>query len=214
MATFIAVIRQGAAAHTASFPDFPELAVNGQTLDELLAKASDVLAAHVESLLEAGKAIGSPTPAVAIERGDALLLAAVEVPDDLRLANVVLEIPALALTRIDAFARRQGLTRSALFVLAVNRLEMEGSLPGDRRSEISDHPKLSDFAHPLELKVEAAMAVYPPLQAAADESAGQGIAEGGIADIAEELERLVERSSKANLQDAVERRSTRSKKSE
>ena len=88
MAAYIAVIRQGAAAYAASFPDFPGLAVDGQTLDELLAKASDVLAAHVQSLLEAGKAIGDPTPVEAIERGDALLLAAVEIPDDLGLAKV------------------------------------------------------------------------------------------------------------------------------
>ena len=196
MAIFVAVVRkQGEAAYAASFPDFPGLAVDGQTLDELLAKAGEVLTVHVESLLEAGKTIGIPTPAEAIERRDALLLAAIEIPDDLGLTNVSLEIPALALARIDAFARRQGLTRSALFVHAVNRLEMEGLLPRDRRGAISDGPTLFDFVHPLELKVEAVTTVYPPLQAPAEASAGERIADSGIEDIAAELERLVERSS-------------------
>ncbi|MGH6707470.1 MAG: type II toxin-antitoxin system HicB family antitoxin [Bradyrhizobium sp.] len=202
MAIFVAVVRkQGEAAYAASFPDFPGLAVDGQTLDELLAKAGEVLTVHVESLLEAGKTIGIPTPAEAIERRDALLLAAIEIPDDLGLTNVSLEIPALTLARIDAFARRQGLTRSALFVHAVNRLEMEGLLPRDRRGAISDGPTLFDFVHPLELKVEAVTTVYPPLQAPAETSAGERIADG-IEDIAAELERLVERSS-ASKRDEV-----------
>ena len=204
MAVFIAVVRkQGETAYTASFPDFPTLAADGRTLDELLAHAGEVLTAHVAGLLEAGKTIGIPTPAEAIERGDALLLVAVEIPDDLRLAEIVLEIPALVVTRLDSVARRLGLTRSALFVHAINRLETEGLLPRDKRGAGSDGPTLFDFVSPMELKVEAPTAAYPPLQAPAEETAGKEIAEGGIDDIAAELERLVEQSSTSKRNEAI-----------
>jgi hypothetical protein len=65
-----------------------------------------------------------PTAADAIELDDAFLFAAVDVPDDLRIAHVDLAVPALA--RIDAFAQRHGLTRSAVFVEAVNRWAVQG----------------------------------------------------------------------------------------
>ena len=78
-------------------------------------------------------------------------------------------------------------------------------------SYLLHHPMNLVFVNPLELKVEAATAAYPPLEASADESAGEGIAEGGLADIATELERLIERSSTSKLQEAVERQPTKSK---
>jgi len=198
MAIFIAVVkRDGEAAYTASFPDFPGLAAHGPSLDELLARAREALALHVERMLDANTAINLPTPAHQIERDGALLLAAVDIPDDLRTADIDLQIPALALARIDSMARRHGLTRSALFVQAVNHWAMQDAIPRDRRSEISDGPTLFDFANPLELKVAApATEAYPPLQAEADQSAGEAtVAEVDIGDIAAELERLIEGSS-------------------
>ena len=47
------------------------------------------------------------------------MLAAIELPDDLRIAQINLTVPALARVRSDAFAQRHGLTRSALFSAAV-----------------------------------------------------------------------------------------------
>jgi predicted RNase H-like HicB family nuclease len=212
MAIFIAVVkRDGDGAYTASFPDFPGLAVDGPSLDQLLARAGEVLALHVERMLEANRAIGVPTPAPEIERGDALLLAAVYVPDDLKTVHVNLEIPALALARIDSMTRRHGLTRSALFVQAVNHWAMEDAIPRDRRSAAPEGPTLFDFVNPLELKVEApATEAYPPLQLDADQSAGEGtVAEVNISDIAAELERLIEGSSGPKPAETVERRSAK-----
>jgi predicted RNase H-like HicB family nuclease len=107
MATFIAIVkRDGDAGYTASFPDFPACAVEGTTIDFVIAKAREALSMHIERLLEVNQRICIPTAADAIEFGDTLLLAAVDVPDDLRIAHVDLAIPALALARIDAFALR------------------------------------------------------------------------------------------------------------
>jgi predicted RNase H-like HicB family nuclease len=210
MATFIAVVKKdGQSAYTASFPDFPGLAVDGTTLEQLLARAREVVTLHIERLLEANRTIGIPTPAEAIERGDALLLAAIDVPDDLETAHVDLEIPALA--RIDAMARRHGLTRSALFVQAVNYWAMQDGIPRERRSAAPDGPTLFDFVNPPELKVEApATETYPPLRAEAEQSAGEGtVAEVNISDIAAELERLIEGSSGPKPAETVERRSAK-----
>jgi len=209
MAIFIAVVkREGQTAYTASFPDFPGLAVGEATLDQLLARAREVLALHVERMLEANSAIGVPTPAHEIERSDALLLTAVEVPDDLGTTHVDLEIPALALARIDAMARRHGLTRSALFVQAVDQFAMQG-IPRERR--MVDGPTLFDFVNPPELKVEEpATETYPPLRAEEEQSAGEGtVAEADIGDIAAELERLIEGSSGPKPAETVERQSAK-----
>jgi predicted RNase H-like HicB family nuclease len=197
MATFIAIVkRDGDVGYTASFPDYPSCAVAAPTLDHVMATAREALSLHIERLLEANHRICDPTAADAIERGDALLLAAVEVPDDLRIAHVDLAVPALSLARIDAFARRHGLTHAALFVEAVNRWAMqEAAAPRDRRGSTPDGPTLFDLANPLELRVEPIAAATDP-QDDAGTSGGEAIddrdVEAKVEDITAELVRLLE----------------------
>jgi predicted RNase H-like HicB family nuclease len=139
-------------ASTASFPDLVGCAVTASTVDLVIARAKEALLAHVERLLDARQKIPIPAAADKIEIGDALLLAAVEVPDDLRISRVELALPALSLARVDAFARRRGLTRAALLVEAVDRWIMQESMPGERRGggAALDGPTLFDFANPLD----------------------------------------------------------------
>src|SRR3954464_6018408 len=86
MTTFIAIVhRDGNSGYTAAFPDFAGCAVAASTVDLAIARAREALLAHVERLLDASQKIPVPTAADNIETGDALLLAAVEVPDDLRI---------------------------------------------------------------------------------------------------------------------------------
>jgi predicted RNase H-like HicB family nuclease len=197
MATFIAIVkRDGEVGYTASFPDFPSCAVSAPTVDHVIARAREALSLHIERLLEANHRICDPTAADAIERGDALLLAAVEVPDDLRIAHVDLAIPALSLARIDAFARRHGLTHAALFVEAVNRWAMqEAAAPRERRGSTPDGPTLFDLANPLELRVEPIAATIDP-QDDADtrerEASDKRDIEAKVDDITAELVRLLE----------------------
>ncbi|MBX9648035.1 MAG: type II toxin-antitoxin system HicB family antitoxin [Xanthobacteraceae bacterium] len=106
MATFISVVRGNAdSGYTASVPDFPEFAVQAWTLDHVLAKAREALAGHVERLLVNNETIPDPTSADAIEPGDALLLVAIDVPDDIRNVEIDLAIPALSLARIDSLSK-------------------------------------------------------------------------------------------------------------
>jgi predicted RNase H-like HicB family nuclease len=167
MAAFIAIVRSdGDDGYTASFPDFPGCAVAASTLDQVIAKAREALLQHIERLLEANQRIANPTAADAIERGDALLLAAVDVPDDLGIAHVDVAVPALSLARIDSFARRHGLTLGTLLVEAVARWAAQEDAPRERRGATPDGPTLFDFANPLELKVETIAAAIDPIEAA------------------------------------------------
>jgi predicted RNase H-like HicB family nuclease len=120
--TYIALIHKDADSdYGVSFPDLPGCVSAASSLDETLSEAKEALALHIEGMLEEGEEIPVPTPAEAIDRGDALLVAAIEVPDTLKVERVNVTVPALALTRFDAFATRRGMTRSSLFVEAANR---------------------------------------------------------------------------------------------
>jgi predicted RNase H-like HicB family nuclease len=196
MAIFIAIVkRDGDVGYIASFPDFPSCAVAAPTVDHVIARAREALSLHIERLLEANHRICDPTAADAIEQGDALFLASVDVPDDLRITHVDLPIPALSLARIDAFARRHGLTQAGLFVEAVNRWAMQETSPRDRRGSAPDGPTLFDLANPLERRVEPIAAVpKPPNDAAAREGGAseERSVEAKVDDITAELVRLLE----------------------
>jgi predicted RNase H-like HicB family nuclease len=199
MAVFIAVVtKSGELGYSASFPDYPACAVAARTVDEVIAKAKYALIAHIEGLLAANQKIGAPTSADSIERNGALLLAAIEVPDDIRTTRVKLDIPALSLARIDAFAEQRGLTRSALFVEAVDRWAMPVSRPGTGQA---DNLTLSDFDNPLELKVEAITVAeesqHPP--AADQDSVTEDDVAKATDDITAELVRLLEEQAASRL---------------
>jgi predicted RNase H-like HicB family nuclease len=66
-----------------SFPDLPGCVTAGSTLDEAIAMAKEVLALHLEGLLENQHDIPSPTPADHVDRNDAFLIATIEAPDSL-----------------------------------------------------------------------------------------------------------------------------------
>jgi len=200
MATFIAIVkRDGDAGYIASFPDFPSCAVAARTVEHVIAKAREALSLHIERLLEANQGISIPTAADAIARGDALLLTAIDVPDDLRMAQIDLAIPALSLARIDSFARRHGLTRSALFVEAVNRWGIHETAANDRRGSSStpEGPTLFDLVNPLELRVEASAADVDPKDEAGvreHDASEERDVEANVDAITAELVRLLEQN--------------------
>ena len=198
MAVFIAVVNaDGEAGYTASFPDFPRFAVDGPTLEVVIARAREMLLAHIAKLVEAGQPIAVPRAAETIDRGGALLLAAVDVPDDIGLARVELTIPGLALARIDLVARRLGLTRAALFVQAVDRWEARNQVRPERRDGPSDGPTLLDFSNPLDVKV-GSVAADPALLGASQPGGDEAIAvQETVGDITAELMRLLEEGEQA-----------------
>ena len=132
-------------------------------------------------------------------------LAAVDVADDLRIAHVDLAVPALSLARIDGFARRHGLTRTAVFVEAVNRWAMqEAAAPRERRGSAPEGPTLFDLANPLELRVEPIAAISDPQDEAATrerEASEARDIEARVDDITAELVRLY--SGMSTLMDQI-----------
>lgn len=189
MTTYIAIVRSDREyGYTASFPDFPGCVAEALALEPVIAKAREALSLHIERLLEADQEICSPTPADRIERGDASLLAVIDVPDDLRIVQIEVAIPALSLARIDSFAGRHGLTRSALFVEAVNRWSLQETVVRERRSGLSDGPTLFDFENPLELRVDKVATEIDSATAGGRDPDSQGSPE----DITAELARLFE----------------------
>jgi predicted RNase H-like HicB family nuclease len=85
MSGYIALIHKDADSdYGVSFPDLPGCVTAGSTLDEALAMAKEALALHIEGLLEANEDVPAPTPANEIDRVDALLTTAVELPDHLK----------------------------------------------------------------------------------------------------------------------------------
>ena|SRR5437763_502615 len=122
MTTYIGLIHKDPGSdYGVSFPDLPGCISAGPTIDEAIVMAREALALHIGGLLEEGEQVPPPSPADAIDRNNALAMAAIEVPDDMRVERVNITVPALALQRFDAFAARQGMSRSALFVEAVHR---------------------------------------------------------------------------------------------
>jgi predicted RNase H-like HicB family nuclease len=131
MTTYVALIHKDPDSdYGVSFPDLPGCVSAGSTLDEAIAMAKEALALHIEGLLDDHENIPAPTAADEIDRDDALLVAAIEVPDNLKVERINLTIPALALQRFDAFAERHSMTRSGLLVEATHRwIAQETVLP-------------------------------------------------------------------------------------
>src|SRR5271166_1439579 len=122
MTTYVALIHKDPDSdYGVSFPDFPGCVSAGSTLDEAIAMAKEALALHIEGLLEDDENVPAPTAIDEVDRGDALLVAAIEVPDNLKVERINVTIAALALQRVDAFAARHGMTRSGLLAEAAHR---------------------------------------------------------------------------------------------
>ena len=121
MATYIALIHQADRRYRVSFPDRPDCSALASSLDEAIALAREQLANSIKRALSAGEEVAAPAAADTIDRRGANLVVAIDVPDDLVVERVELAVPTLSLMRFDAFAKRRRLTRSALFVAAVDR---------------------------------------------------------------------------------------------
>lgn len=126
MTTYVALIHKDADSdYGVSFPDLPGCITAGVTLDEALSMAKEALALHIEGLLEENQDVPASTPIDQLDRDDAALVAAIEVPDNLRVERINITVPALVLRRIDAFAERRGMTRSGLFVEAAQQFMLK-----------------------------------------------------------------------------------------
>lgn len=131
MRHYIALIHKDAGSdYGVSFPDLPGCVTAGATLDEARANAVEVLALHVEGMVEDGEAVPEPASLEEVmadpenRDGVAILVPLAGVP--VRAVRVNITLPEPDLREIDAYAESHGFTRSG-FLLHAARHEMESA---------------------------------------------------------------------------------------
>jgi predicted RNase H-like HicB family nuclease len=108
------------------FPDFPGCVTAGETLEEARKLASEVLEFHIDGMLEDQLSIPPPSSLEAImadpDNAEALPFI-VEVPDYRpRAVRVKLTMSENDLKAVDALAKKQGKSRSAVLTEAARRM--------------------------------------------------------------------------------------------
>jgi predicted RNase H-like HicB family nuclease len=124
MANYIAVVHKDPKSDFGvSFPDFPGCITAGSSIDEAKDMAHDALSLHVRSLLEDGENIPAPSKLEDImddpDYSDAVAILVVTVSAAKpRSVRVNITVPEDMLHRIDAIAKKRGMSRSSFLVNA------------------------------------------------------------------------------------------------
>ncbi len=127
MAEYIALLhKEPHSNYGVSFPDFPGAVTAASTLEELRVMAGEMLAFHIEGMMEDGDAIPDPTPLDAItgnpDYREAVAVLAVRAPEAaMSSVRINITLPEATLKRIDRYAAKHGLTRSGFLVRAARR---------------------------------------------------------------------------------------------
>ena len=127
MTVYIALLRKDPDSDFGvDFPDFPGCITAGSTLEEARAMAAEALEFHIEGMTEEGLAIPSPSSLGTVtgdpDNADAIPFP-VTVPNGrAKAVRVNVTMPEPTLRQIDAFAKKQGKSRSALLTEAACRL--------------------------------------------------------------------------------------------
>ncbi len=125
MANYIGIIHKDPDSdYGVSFPDFPGCITAGLDLDDARAMAEEALAFHVEGMMEDGEPIPEPSSLEAV-MADPVAREGVAILVPLRIVvksvRVNITVPEDALREIDAYAEREGFTRSGFLVTAAKK---------------------------------------------------------------------------------------------
>ena len=108
-----------------SFPDFPGAITAGASLDEARAMAEEVLAFHVEGLIQDGEPIPEPSTLETVmadpENRDGVAILVSLTTATKKAVRVNVTLPEDVLDQIDRFADSHGYTRSGFLVQAAKR---------------------------------------------------------------------------------------------
>jgi predicted RNase H-like HicB family nuclease len=127
LTTYIALLRKEADSDFGvDFPDFPGCITAGSTLEETRAMAQEALEAHIECMIDLGQAITPPSALDVImadpDNAEAIPFP-VAVPDQgCSGVQVELTVSEADLGKVDALAKKQGKSRSAVLSEAVRRM--------------------------------------------------------------------------------------------
>lgn len=111
--------KDGKSDYGVSFPDFPGAVTAGKTLEDARKLAAEVLALHIQGMVEDGDVIPAPSTLDglvddAAMRGAVAFLVGVSEPDALVRVNITAR--ASQMEKIDSLAKAAGMTRSAYMV--------------------------------------------------------------------------------------------------
>ena len=124
MANYIAVVHKDSQSDFGvSFPDFPGCITAGSSIDEAKDMAHEALSLHIRGMLEDGESIPAPSKLEDImadpDYADAVAILVVTVSEAKpRSVRVNITIPEDILRKIDAVAKKRGMSRSSFLVNA------------------------------------------------------------------------------------------------
>jgi predicted RNase H-like HicB family nuclease len=124
MANYIAVVHKDRKSDFGvSFPDFPGCITAGSSIDEAKDMAHDALDLHIKGMLEGGENIPTPSNLEDImadpDYSDAVAILVVTVSEERpRSVRVNITVPEDMLRKIDAVAKKRGMSRSSFLVHA------------------------------------------------------------------------------------------------
>lgn len=126
MRHYIALIHKEAHSdYGVSFPDFPGCITVGADLDEVRARAEEVLAFHVAGMVEDGDAIPDPVGLERVmadrENRDGVAILVPLVAASAEAVRVDVTIPEDVLDRLDRFAAERGMDRSGFLTHAARK---------------------------------------------------------------------------------------------
>jgi len=122
MANYIAVVHKDPKSDFGvSFPDFPGCITAGSSIDEAKDMAHDALSLHIKGMLEDGENIPAPSKLEDImgnpDYSDAVAILVVSISEAKpRAVRVNITVPEDILRKIDAVAKKRGMSRSSFLV--------------------------------------------------------------------------------------------------
>ena len=132
MANYIAVVHKDPKSDFGvSFPDFPGCITAGSSIDEAKDMAHDALELHIKGMLEDGENIPAPSNLEDImadpDYSDAVAILVVTVSEERpRSVRVNITVPEDMLRKIDAIAKKRGMSRSSFLVHAAQNAITSG----------------------------------------------------------------------------------------
>jgi predicted RNase H-like HicB family nuclease len=110
-----------------SFPDFPGCITAGKNVDEARDSAQEALSLRVQGMIEDGDPLPDPSTLeeimADIDYADGVAYLVVALPDTKsRTVRINITIPEMTLKRIDAAAKKKGMSRSSFLVHAAQNV--------------------------------------------------------------------------------------------
>ncbi len=121
MKTYIALLRkEEGSSYGVDFPDFPGCVTGGETMDVACREAPEALQFHIKGMLEDGEEIPEPSSLeeiMADPENEGAVPFPVQIPGQ-KTRRVDITIPEDILKKIDAYARKHSISRSAFLTSA------------------------------------------------------------------------------------------------